>query len=928
MRAARLFLLLFGLAVRPLPATELNFVLFNHQNKLPLSSASPVAQDPNGFIWLTSKAGVLRFDGSEFRTWAPGVLDRLTESLTISEAGDVVVLQQGGMLFHLTANSAEIVAGPQGSQFNRVQATAFDASGRLWVARKEELWLRQPDHTWREMFHGEFERNRIRRVLLGLDRKLYVVTEEGISRLAGFDSIEPVVRMKGINEAVVGADGSIWFIVKRAFLFEFGGGRLLQRLKQSELHSIALRGDTAWIGADSGLIALRPGGKPQFLGREAGIPPGGAVFIDREQNLWYGSFSGVMQIPEPDTMIWNERDGLPGSTIPKLFRADRELWVQSWAGVSRVVREGEAWRVFREDIGYFTPICEADGSLWMQRDNHEFVFWRNGRFQRARSEVLDTAANCSPRKQGGLWWAMGSAIYISRAGEVRRVADPMRKGESVDWILEDSSGRVWINQGEQVCSAPAESISHQAIPWQCQRLEGARDCVLKELDGVLWAESWVGVWEFDSGVWKKFAAPPHLHSRRVERVFASARGGLWITTDDAFLRIRPTPGGWETLEQLTESQGLPTPGVLDVIEESSGVLWLATNQGLVRVPAEARSRIAPPPEVRLVNVIVNGQEAASAQLGEAVGNGLPLELRFAALKYRSRSLLRFEYRLRSGDRWMAVDQPVLRLVDLKPGHYDVTMRATTDGLNWSSQPASVSFRVTPHWYLRWQWLSIFVAATALAIYLAYRARVAHLVALERQRMRIAMDLHDELGSGLGSIGILSDLAEQDSVAGPDLRAMQSRIGAMARELLSSLSDIVWSLRRSEDTLQALAEYLSRRGAASFPGGTCVLKTEFPEPWRKAPLSLAERRALLLIALEALHNAARHSGASSVTLCVRRDNSEWVISVADNGVGFSSSNGDVGNGLRNMRIRAEEIGASVSIESAANRGTRVIVRWRG
>src|SRR5690606_18353607 len=158
------------------------------------------------------------------------------------------------------------------------------------------------------------------------------------------------------------------------------------------------------------------------------------------------------------------------------------------------------------------------------------------------------------------------------------------------------------------------------------------------------------------------------------------------------------------------------------------------------------------------------------RVGDAGAFDLPadrnrLELRFAALSFRDRSLLRYQVRPSDREPWRAAGEPSFRWFDLRPGHHAPGFRASLDGRQWSPQTATIDFRVLPPWYTDWRFIAGAAVLLAGAMLLVHRARVRMLLRLERQRTGIALDLHDEIGSGLGSIGILAGVISGPNTGG-------------------------------------------------------------------------------------------------------------------------------------------------------------------
>ena len=388
------------------------------------------------------------------------------------------------------------------------------------------------------------------------------------------------------------------------------------------------------------------------------------------------------------------------------------------------------------------------------------------------------------------------------------------------------------------------------------------------------------------------------------------------------------PDGWQVVEELSDWQGVPS-SLKDLIEESDGTLWIASQSGVIHMPSEVRRARIEPPRVKLAGLIMNGERVDLRSLAQVPPGHNQLEIQFAALSYRDRGLLKYQYRLHPNDEWTdsSSNLPVFRFFDLPPGTYTAEVRASLDGVNWSAETARINFGVMPHWYVRWWAISLFTLALSLALYAAHRTRVAGLLRLERQRTRIAMDLHDEIGSGLGSIGILSSVATS-TVDVSQRQELTRQIADTASELGSSLTDIVWSLRKESATLEGLAYHLTRRAGNLFSNGASFT-TKFPDVWEDVSLSLTTRRNVLLIALEAIHNAARHSNAERVVLGIAPVGKRWKLWVDDDGCGLpddsEKSNGG-GMGLTSMRQRADEIGAEISWTSKNGRGTVVSLEF--
>jgi signal transduction histidine kinase len=306
-----------------------------------------------------------------------------------------------------------------------------------------------------------------------------------------------------------------------------------------------------------------------------------------------------------------------------------------------------------------------------------------------------------------------------------------------------------------------------------------------------------------------------------------------------------------------------------------------------------------------------------------------LRIEFVGLSFYGQAPLKYQYRLEGIDKEWSVpsEERSVNYARLSPGSYRFLARAINrDGIS-SPEPAAIEFRILPPIWQRWWFVMLSLTLVGVAVYALYRYRISRLIELERVRMRIAGDLHDEMGSGLGSIGILSGLAAEDELDEAQRKQIARKIAQTNGELGTALGEIVWTLRPGSATLEALAYHLAERGGRLFPRSGTLFSTDFPVAWPKISLSLAVRRSLLLIASESLHNAARHADASKVVLGMAAAGKRWRMWIADDGKGLpedTSRDNQTGLGLASMKRGAEEIGADISWSCNGAPGTTVTV----
>jgi signal transduction histidine kinase len=313
-----------------------------------------------------------------------------------------------------------------------------------------------------------------------------------------------------------------------------------------------------------------------------------------------------------------------------------------------------------------------------------------------------------------------------------------------------------------------------------------------------------------------------------------------------------------------------------------------------------------------------------------------LEIEFACLSFSSPENVTFRYRLAGFDEsWIEAEAQRSAVYPRLPaGAYRFEVMASNSSGIWTAAPATVAFTVPPFWWQTWWFRSLLVGAFTLAVTWTARAisyRRLHLkvkalekqTAIERERSRIARDIHDDVGNRLTRILMLSGLAQRDS-AEPEKAVEHLRhISASAHEVTDSLDEIVWAVNPRNDTLPHLIDYVSRF-AVDFlrtAGIRCTLELPPNPPELSVPAEV--RHNFFLATKEALNNAVRHAAAAEVRLRVALSAGEMQAIIEDNGRGFTEPpETSTADGLRNMRARLAEIGGRCEIESRIGQGTRV------
>lgn len=946
-------------ASSPLAAQERLDRRFDVRDGLTTPTVLGLAQDSTGFVWIGTVGGVYRYDGVEVRRRASARIQGRVHALEVLPSGRVLAAEERGGLWRLDADDAVGVEGPDGEELTDVVDMCAGEDGSLWVLREGGRldrrgsggrWRRVPlpDGLRREEARYLFSR-RSGGVDLATGRALWTVPGEGAPRrLAEVDRVQDVLSLPDGRRVVV----SFW---RQTYLLEDGELDVVAAPRGRGI-SAARRGRVVWIGYDRFLVRMGPDGGVEVLGPGDGLVDGaGSLLVDHEGSLWTGTQAGLVQFPEPETTFWIDRHGLPSAHTRSVERAGDSVWVSTWQGVGRVEPAGSGWRADTLDgrISRADLAVDGDGDVWIGTGGG-LVELRAGRPAAVHHPSL-TSVHAVAEGEGDVLWlgGYGGILRVRTSGfgpDDRRPPERPRglevpEGTPVTAALRDDAGRLWVAVRERICRGDADSVVTAPDPdWTCWTVPGAVhfSSLHRTGSGSVWAASpYAGVLELRDGRWTPLPGVGSLPSKSVLNLVPSPSGGVWMVGHAILQRVRADPSapeGWHVLERVSAWHGVPASGGEDVHEDPDGTLWIASPRGLVRVPPSARHRSPGPPRVALVEARVDDERVDPSRALELPHDRNRLELRFSALSYRAPSRLRYQVRLLPGADWSdARAQPVVRWVDLDAGSYRAEIRASLDGESWTAVPAAFAFEVLPPWYRETRWIVAFALAAVLVLLLLYRARVAHLLGLERQRTRIAMDLHDEMGAALGSIGIQAGLLARRDVEETRRLRLAGEISDTAEDLGTTLADMIWSLDPRPATLQDLALRLEERGRRLFGGGSTEFSVLRPDRWPADDIPASVRRNVLLVGLEALQNAARHADAGRVVLSMAPERGGlWRLSVRDDGRGMAPADvadGGVsapgpheddpdGMGLVSMRARAEELDAEIRWGRSSAGGTKV------
>jgi signal transduction histidine kinase len=431
---------------------------------------------------------------------------------------------------------------------------------------------------------------------------------------------------------------------------------------------------------------------------------------------------------------------------------------------------------------------------------------------------------------------------------------------------------------------------------------------------------------------KRSAANAELPSHSVYGTLFDSRDKQWISTNSGISVFNVDD---HTLKHYTHRDGLPgnefNAGAF--LELSQGFFAFGGIGGLLVFHPDSVGESTFQPEMALTSFsILNEQVHSRIDLNAMKRITLSHRQNFFSFEFSSMDFSdpqknRFMYELEGIDEdWIySGGRNFASYTKIDPGDYRFRVRGTNSDGRWSEQEAVLRLSITPPFWQRWWFRGTLIAMVLMAFYAIHLYRIRRVREIERLRIRIASDLHDDIGSALTRISVHSQqIMSQDELG--RIRKSTGKINELSREMVSTMSDIVWSIDARNDTL---ADFLSRMQDLTHSLlSEHNIQVSFKHKGMdvRIPLKVHVRQNLYYIFKEAIHNIAKHSGADRVEIEIENARTEFYMRISDNGSGYDPGSLKGGYGIRNMHMRAGRIGATLKIGS--DNGVEIILKMKG
>ena len=934
----------------------------------PGGAVHSIAQTPDGYLWIATDKGLVRFDGLTFRLMQPSspalfpagpVLELATDG-----SGDMWVRLRGASVLRYHAGEFENVFASTGMIESGITAMCRMKDGTMLLSGLNNGMLRYRD--------GKFEKlappgtspgsSLVISLAQASDGKIWLGTL-GTGLFYMFEGQDPI-RIPGlpdikINYLLPAKNGELW-IGTDEDIFYWNGSRLHQlNLPPAggtgqTMTMVEDRDANIWVGTSDGLLRVNAKGVLPFDRTEyrnnGGVT---ALFEDREGNIWVGTARGIERIRDSAFITYSVREGMPSESAGPIY-ADVEgrTWFASSDGGLYRLQGTKIERVANDELNHDVAYSIAGNKdeLWIGRRNGGLTHlqYKNGSltsqtYTQANGLAQNSVYTVHQSRDGTVWAGTlsGGLTRIKNSVFTTFTTANGLASNTVTSIMEGSTGAMYF--------ATANGLNVFANgQWRTYTGQDGLpsvdlNCLFQDSTGILWIGTTNGLAFLNSVKIQVPGGVPDALHEPVLGIAEDSNGWLWIATANHVLSARRNAllsnvVGEEDLREYSFADGLhSTEGLKrdsSVIADSQGRIWFSMNSGLSVVDPTKFMKASPPAIVHVESISADGMPIDPSSKINIPPARHRVTFHYVGLSLAIPERVKFRYMLEGFDH--AWSEPVTTreaiYTNLGAGPYTFHVMASNSNGLWNSQETAIALKVNPTFWQTWWFRIAALVVCVLAILLFYRLRLLRLtrqmnVRFEErlaERTRIAQELHDTLLQGFLSASMQLHVADEQIAPDSPAKPVVSRVLNLMRGVIDEGRNAMQGLRSPRTNLHDLDNAFSKIAEEIGLHQTIDFKVIVEGQVR--PIEPIIRDEVYRIGREAMVNAFLHARARSIEVELEYTLKHLRVLVRDDGCGIDPhvlQTGREGHwGLSGMRERAEGIGAQLKVWSRVTGGTEV------
>ena len=945
MKKVLLYLVFFCCAQAPVFGQVYPFRTYSIESGLSESVVRDIAQDQSGYIWMATGFGLNKFDGVQFQSYfeEQGLNNAKLYSLFIDSKNRVWVGSDAGVNY---VHEDSVYSDPKLSQLrvSTIISIFEDSEGGLWFGTDGEgLWYY---HEGRDPIlytpANGLGNNQIRDIIQTENGDIWFATRNGLTSLSNgnfrtyniADGL-PEYRLRDLE--IDPQNPNVFWIATRNGLSRFENGVFTNYGKESGIRDeriYTLSFDEAgalWCGTE--------GGVSEFTGErfinyttEQGLA-GDIVFSslkDREGNIWFGTMGGGASLFLGKYFEnYDAENGLSNKLVTSFAQVGPDqIWIASYGGGLMKYDHGQ-FEYFHTEHGLpddrvYHISVDSQKRMWIgMRDGLSFM--QNGKLVNLPVEDFPFRAvrDVTEARDGSLWISTYDEGLIHRK-DGRNIQYTLENGMPGNRVLssvEAEDGTIWAATYSGVAALKGDEITSYSI--QEGLPNGAVMSVIEDASGTIWVSTFGGIAWFDGVQFVDITDEDGLPGRVCYFIAQDKNGIFWVGTNEGVVRLdiekfysEDPDLHAQSIQIINQDQGLISneTNLGAVFEQDDGTYWFGTIDGISRfIPSEYRGN-GVAPILKMKGVQAPGHSELNNYF-ELKHDQDFVQIDFLAINFTAPHQIVYQYRMSGIDpEWQETTERFARYPSLPPGDYTFNVHAHNSSGIWSEGMATVSFTVLPPFWMSWWFILLVLAGLGGIIYLFYRNyQYMQMVDIERMRVRIASDLHDDVGASLTEIALQSDFLQASNM-NSDIRESLVQIGKQCRKIVTSLDDIVWSIDARNDTLGDFTDRMQDYILNVLEQRNFQVLYDFDELKMENKLPVPVKENLYLIFKEAVNNVAKYSNGDTVRISMKSSGHSFTFEIYDNGTSGRGSK-KTGHGLRNMEMRAQRIGGNVDIEDS-------------
>jgi len=975
---AGVLIALLWLAPRP-AAAQFQFDSWTTENGLPQNSVNDILQTRDGYLWLATFGGLVRFDGVRFvvfDTSTDGIRSARARRLHEDAHGTLWAGTDDGMVIRYRDGRFRTYGRRDGLPFAAAHDVDDDAQGHLWIAWGASL----------TRLDGE------RFISYGPEHfSPQVLTHAGVVRTGE----TPTYPRRWWGQDAAGVH-----VLVSGRVHTYGYDTVLPR--ETEVTGVDVDANrTAWMHTSgSGLVRIGNDGKRAVIAREA-LPPGGTIRIlmedrdgflwvvardytlhrikdrtrsaiqipagvaleDREGSLWFGTVSGLFRLRRTTVTVQGEREGLSSNFVYSILQArGGAIWIGTWGGgLNR--SEGARLTPFRYADGLPSDLITAiyedrSGRLWAGT-TAGLSYFDGSRFVAHHDEhgwLREAVWAIQEDRERRFWFGTDKGLVKLENGRYTRyTVDDGLSDDRVRALLEDRTGALWVGAYSGLTRMHAGRVT--TYSGQDGLVGNNIRAIYEDVDGVVWIGTYDGgLYRIEHERLTRYTRKEGLHDNGVFQILEDHDGNLWMGSNRGISRVNraelnafaagrtrtitPVVVGTKDGLSTLECNGGRQPAGL---KTADGRLWFPTMGGVAVVDPRAVRLNTRPPPVIVEEFRRGGQPIEFAGGVRIQPSTTSFEINYTAPSFVEPAQVRFKYRLIGlDDDWIdAGSRRTASYHRIPPGRYRFVVTAANNDGVWNVQGTGLDIDVIPPVWRRWWFIAGALILAASAILVAHERRISAvrreralqamfsqqlIDSQEDERRRISMEMHDSFGQDLTIIKVRARSSRGSAPDNPALGRELDEIIAVADKAYAGIKEIAYDLRPYQldiigvsKTIDGMVKRVARTSGIAFTAEIENIDAAIDE---------RVRIHLYRIVQEAVSNVVKHADARRASVAIARTGGSIEVRVEDDGRGFWPPTEDraeaagQGFGLVGMRERARIIGGELSIRSAPGQGTAI------